>query len=595
MKQIIKLTAASTAILALCLAGGLSACGGAQDGETSQEQTPQTGPYQLRQTLYYGGDIITMEGDSPQYVDAVVEREGQIVYVGDMKGAMEKYSGKAREVNLAGKTMLPGFIDGHGHMVSAGTMGLVANVMPPPDGPGKDFDSLVKTTKDWAASKQGQYMIGKLGWIVANGYDDSQLTEQDHPTKEVLDRISTDLPVLFMHQSGHLGVVNSKALEMLNFTKDTPDPKEGVARRDKEGNPTGVMEEQAFFNMAGAAFAKMDADIGRESLKKAQALYAGFGYTTAQSGRTTADTTAVLEQAARDGSIYLDIVSYPDIRWNPGAVKPEFYNHEQRYNNGYRVGGVKLTLDGSPQGKTAWLTKPYHVPPTGRNADYVGYPIMDDETAKKFITQAYENKWQLICHTNGDAAIDPYIHVIRDVQKTHNYPDHRTTVIHGQTLRKDQIPDLVELGMLPSFYSAHTFYWGDWHVKSVLGHPRADYISPGRDAIDAGLTMTSHHDAPVIPPKAMRVLDAPINRVTRSGVVLGPDQRITPYEGLKTITEWAARQYFEEDTKGTLSEGKLADFVILEKNPLKVDPLTIHDIKVEMTIKEGETVFPLKK
>ncbi len=168
---------------------------------------------------------------------------------------------------------------------------------------------------------------------------------------------------------------------------------------------------------------------------------------------------------------------------------------------------------------------------------------------------------------NGDAAIDQYIRAIDLAQKSYNYPDHRTVLIHGQTLRKDQIPDLVRQQLIPSLFPMHTFYWGDWHLNSVLGDPRASYISPMRDVLYAGLIPTSHHDAPVTFPNSMRVLDATVNRITRSGKILGPDQRVSVYEGLKTLTEWAAYQYFEEKSKGTLTPGKLADFVILDKNP----------------------------
>ncbi|RUM73501.1 MAG: amidohydrolase, partial [Sulfurovum sp.] len=178
--------------------------------------------------------------------------------------------------------------------------------------------------------------------------------------------------------------------------------------------------------------------------------------------------------------------------------------------------------------------------------------------------------------------------------KKYNYSDHRSIIIHGQTIRKDQILRAAKLNVDASLFPMHTFYWGDWHVESVLGHPRADYISPMVDAIKAGLNVTSHHDAPVTFPKSMRVLDATVNRVTRSGYILGPDQRLSPFDGLRTLTTWAAYQYFEEDSKGTLSIGKLADLVILDKNPLKIDPMQIHTIKVVEAIKEGKSVYTLK-
>lgn len=541
--------------------------------------------------LYYGGDILTMEGEKPHYEEALVESEGRIVYLGSLAKAREKFD-NLQNKDLQGKTLLPGFLDAHSHMYNTGLIAQLANLLPPPDGPGANFNSLVTTTKKWMESAEGKFIIGKFGWVLANGYDDSQLSEKQHPTNDVLDKISSKYPVLIMHQSGHLASVNSKALEVGGYTKDTKDPKGGVIRRLADNSPNGVLEEAAFFNLLLPIIAtKSDAEVQQRSIELAQLEYAKNGYLTAQDGRTTADATSALERAARDKSLFIDVVSYPDIVWNKSAVKPEFYNSDRSYVNRYRIGGVKLTLDGSPQGKTAWLSSHYHTPPEGKPLDYKGYPIMSDEMAIKHINTAFKNKWQIIAHTNGDAAIDQYIKAIKVAKKSYGYDDHRSVMIHGQTLRKDQIPDLVDLGILPSLFPMHTFYWGDWHVESVLGHPRADYISPSRDVVEAGLTVTSHHDAPVTFPNSMRVLDATVNRITRSGKVLGPDQRLTPYEGLKTLTQWAAIQYFEETSKGTLAEGKLADFVILSNNPLKVEPLTIKDIKIVQSIKEGHVVY----
>ncbi len=544
-------------------------------------------------TIYHNGDIITMEGDQPQYAEAIVQREGKIVFVGSKKEALEKFKDKAKEVDLKGKTMLPGFIDGHGHMYNTGLMSLFANVMPAPDGPGKNFDSVVKTVKDWMETENGKFIIKKFGWVIANGYDDSQLEEKAHPTADILDKITTEYPVIIMHQSGHLATFNNKALELGDYNKDSKDPKGGHIQKDAKGLPNGVMEEAAFFNFfLPISEEKSDDELKIKAVVSGQKQYAKYGYTTAQEGRSTTDNTDALEKAAKAGDCFIDIVSYPDIAWNKKAAEGDYYSAERKYKNHYRVGGVKLSLDGSPQGKTAWLTKPYFHPPHGQVADYCGFPQRTQEESDTFVKTAFENNWQILCHTNGDAATDRFLQSIeKALQETENNNDHRAVIIHGQTMRKDQIKKAKELGVSISFYPAHTFYWGDWHVESVLGHPRADYISPCRDAIDEGIIITSHHDAPVIPPSAMRVLDAPVNRVTRSGKVLGPDQRITVYEGLQALTTWAAHQHFEENTKGTLTEGKLADFVVLDKNPLKIDPKNIHNIQVVETIKEGKSVY----
>ena len=380
----------------------------------------------------------------------------------------------------------------------------------------------------------------------------------------------------------------------MGYNAQTKDPSGGSLRRDKEGNPTGVLEEAAFFKVLIPLMAKVDDEMSSKMIKKGQEKYAKNGYLTAMSGRTTVEQLAALKVAAKNNEFYLDVVAYPDIALGTDYIDGKDYSPSHEYKNRFRIGGVKLTLDGSPQGKTAWLTQPYLVPPTGQKNGYKGNPIMSDEEAIGFVKTAFKKHWQIHCHTNGDAAIDQYIKAVDAAEKEFGYPDHRTVMIHGQTLRKDQIPDLVRLKIYPSLFPMHTFYWGDWHVESVLGEPRASYISPCKDVLKAGLTITTHHDAPVTFPNSMRVLDAAVNRVTRSGKILGADQRLTPYEALKTLTDWAAFQYFEENTKGTITKGKLADFVILDKNPLKVDPMTIHDIKVIESIKEGKTVYPKK-
>tara|TARA_B100001059_G_C17799329_1_gene565145 strand:- start:136 stop:1869 length:1734 start_codon:yes stop_codon:yes gene_type:complete len=560
---------------------------------TSCNQTKkETSVVEKSAIIYYNGDIITMESDEPTYAEAIVEENGIIVFVGNKDEALENYN-KANLVDLQGKTMLPAFLDGHGHFYNVGFTAMCANILPPPDGPGVDFNSIVETLNKYKETEKGKYVLEKLGWIIGNGYDDSQLAEKDHLQASYLDKVSTDVPVVIIHQSGHLASINTKGLELMGYTADTPNPDGGVIRKDSNGNPNGVLEEAAFFNMIFPVLGKIDDEMAAKCIKQGQDEYAKKGYLTAQDGRTTIEQLAALRKAADEQAYYIDVVAYPDMTLGTEEVAEGTYTPTHQYKNKFRLGGVKLTLDGSPQGKTAWLTKCYHVNPEGRTGCYEGYPIMDDDKATEYVKTAFKNKWQILCHSNGDAAIGQYIKAVGAAEKEFGYINHRTVLIHGQTLRKDQIPELVELSILPSLFPMHTFYWGDWHKESVLGEPRADYISPCRDVIDAGLTITSHHDAPVTFPNSMRVLDATVNRVTRSGKILGPDQKITPYEGLKTLTDWAAYQYFEEDRKGTLSKGKLADFVILDKNPLKIDPMQIHDIKILKSIKEGKTVYEL--
>ena len=216
---------------------------------TSCNQTKkETSVVEKSATIFYNGDIITMESDEPTYAEAIVEENGIIVFVGNKDEALGNYN-KANLVDLQGKTMLPAFLDGHGHFYNVGFTAMCANILPPPDGPGVDFNSVVETLNKYKETEKGKYVLEKLGWIIGNGYDDSQLTEKDHLQASDLDKVSTDVPVVIIHQSGHLASINTKGLELMGYTADTPDPDGGVIRKDSNGNPNGVLEEAAFFNI----------------------------------------------------------------------------------------------------------------------------------------------------------------------------------------------------------------------------------------------------------------------------------------------------------------------------------------------------------
>jgi predicted amidohydrolase YtcJ len=540
--------------------------------------------------LYFNGQILTMEGSAPEYAEALVEQDGRIAFVGSLSAARRAFPAAVRR-NLHGQTLLPGFVDSHGHIYLAGLLLSMANVLPQPDGTAKDFDDLVKITREWMASDVGKAFIRTFGWVLANGYDHTMLREGEHPTADVLDRITTDYPVLMLHQSGHLATLNHKGLEEAGFGKDTPDPVGGVIRRGSDGAPNGVIEESVVTQVGNPILSRVNSDINALAVERGQDLYIRYGFTTAEEARAYPSASASLEQAARDRKLRIDVISYPDIAANVEAMESAFWRPDRQYTHRYRIGGAKISLDGSPQSKTAWLTHPYHVVPPHTDAGYRGYPAMADDKALAYFNLAAGKGWQIICHANGDAAIDQCLNSIEAAQRLHPNPEHRSVVVHGQMMRADQVKRMKFLGALPSFFSAHTFYWGDYHRESTLGSPRAERISPTRDALDAGLTLTTHHDAPVIAPNAMRIVDATVNRTTRSGVVLGPEQRLTPFEALKAVTIWGAVQHFEEAEKGSLAAGKRADFAILSENPLLVPPARINTISVIATIKDGQAIY----
>lgn len=537
--------------------------------------------------LYHGGEILTMESDKPVYVQALVEQAGEIVFVGDKSTAVSLFS-DASLVDLQGKTLLPGFIDGHGHVHAVGFQATSANLLPSPDGKGDSVEAIVELLKEYGENPENKGFIETAGWIIGFGYDDAQLDR--YPTADDLDRVSKDVPVVIVHTSGHLSVVNNKGLEVSGINAASTDPAGGVIRRKKGSKqPNGILEETAHFQVLFPLMGALDDKTQDQMLLKGQEAYASFGYTTAQEGRATAKGLDAMMRAANKNELLLDVVAYADMSGNEEYLASEFASNA--YQNQFRIAGVKLNLDGSPQGKTAWLTHPYHVVPDGLEAEYKGYPSFTDEQAADLVTKAFEHDWQILVHANGDAAIDQYINSIDIATKKHGNRDRRPVLIHGQTLRKDQIQKLVDLKIFPSLFPMHTFYWGDWHAESVLGQPRADFISPTKSVLDAGLKFTSHHDAPVARPNSFRVIDATVNRTTRSGKILGPTERVSVYVALKAMTEWAAYQHFEEGQKGTLTKGKVADLIILDRNPLKIKKADLQSIEVIETIKAGNTVF----
>lgn len=533
--------------------------------------------------IYLNGTILTINDTLPT-AEAVAVKDGKILAVGPEVEVLKTVGESTKKINLAGKTMLPGFVDSHGHTYIIGLQATTANLLPPPDGAGKDIASLQALLTDWAANNEEA--VNKVGWIAGFGYDDSQLTEQRHPTRDDLDKVSKDLPVIIIHQSGHLGVANSKALDIAGVTAETKDPNGGVFRR-KEGSqePNGVLEEYAFFYLVSKLAANFDNDINDALVEEGAKLVASFGYTTAQEGRAIGPGLEAMKRVADSGRLAIDLVAYPDVL-EVDNIKPAMH-----YTNNYRIGGVKLTIDGSPQGKTAWLTEPYFVVPKGQPKDYRGYAAIDEKTTNEAVEKAFANGWQILCHSNGDAATDRFIHAIRLAKKKYPDVDNRPVLIHGQVLREDQVEQLKELGIFPSLFPMHTFYWGDWHRESVLGPERAENISPTGWVLERNMMFGSHHDAPVALPDSMRVLSATVTRTSRSGRVLGPEHRVPVATALKALTIWPAWQHFEEDSKGTIEVGKLADFVILSDNPLTVQQDQIDDLKVLETIKEGNSIY----
>ncbi len=546
---------------------------------------------QTADSIWSGGPIITMN-DKAMRAEAVAVAGGKILAVGKRSEVMKLKGPATQMIDLKGQTLVPGFVDAHGHIVLGGLQALSANLLAPPDGEVRDIASLQQTLRDWV--QKNTAAVEKVKFIIGFGYDNAQLKELRHPTKEELDAISKDLPILIVHQSGHLATVNSAMLKAMGYDANTKDPAGGVIQR-KPGTtePNGTLEETALFAAAPVVLG----GVGPEGLKifaiEGAKLWARFGYTTAEEGRTVPPVVEALKQVAAEGGFANDVNAYPDVLVDRAYIKA---NQSPTYTNRFRVAGAKLTIDGSPQGFTAWRDRPYFKPVGNYPQGYSGYAAASAEEVMSAVQWAGENGIQIITHANGERASDMLISAHRAAQA--RFPQAkslRPVLIHGQFLREDQLDSYKALGVIPSLFPMHTFYWGDWHLDHTVGPQAGLNISPTGWAKKRGMIFSSHHDAPVAFPDSMRVLDATVTRRARgSGRIVGPDQRVDVITALKAMTIWPAYQHFEEKTKGSLEPGKLADFAILSKDPTAVVPTTIADIKVTETVKEGKTIFRLE-
>ncbi len=518
----------------------------------------------MKQTLYYGGDILTLE--QGLYTEAVLVRDGRIAAVGG-RSELELAAGRDIElVNLGGRTMLPGFLDAHSHITSlARSLGMLSL-----EG-AVDFSEVIAALR---AFKEKQ-ALSPGDWVIGFGYDHNFLAEKRHPDKMVLDQAIPDHPVMITHASGHMGCLNSMALTLLGITADTPSPEGGLIGRLADGRePSGYLEETAFTAIA--------TKVGMPSqerllcqLEQAQQVYLKNGITTAQEGLAKAGEWSLLQALSEQNKLKLDVVSYFDMREN--APLPEW---GADYRNRLRVGGYKLFLDGSPQGRTAWMSAPY----LGGEPGDCGYPIYTDKQLMGYLQKAVSERKQLLVHCNGDAAAEQLLRCWRAA--ANGVQNLRPVMIHAQLVREDQLREMAKLGMIASFFVDHTYFWGDIHIEN-FGAARAQRISPARTALQEGVVATFHQDSPVILPNMLMTIWSAVNRVSKEGQDMGKSERLTPLEAVRAVTINTAYQYFEEERKGSIRVGKLADFVILDRNPLKVDPEELRELRVLQTIKEG--------
>ena len=559
-------TATRAALVALLLASGGAAC---------SDPDPDV--------IFFGANVITMAEDTAR-AEALAVRRDEIIAVGTT-AELDALAGPATQrVDLGGRTVVPGFIDAHSHLDLAGQMGFtLADLRPPPIGTFSDVPSIQRALRRQLKS------AGPDEWIVGSGYDDTLLREKRHLTRTDLDAVSATRPIVALHVSLHIAVANSTALALAGIDASTPQPTGGVIRKDPDtGQPTGVLEEAAMARVLSRMPPRPRA-VRTEALGRGIGKYARQGITTAQDGATDLETIEVLMELDRRGRLPVRVVMFPRAEIALRMMAGDFVL-DVTASDRLTLGAVKIIGDGSIQGYTGYLREPYHVPPADDPA-YRGFPAMPPAVLTGLVRDLYDGGFQVAIHANGDAAIDDALHAIEVAQAAFPRADDRPILIHAQMSRPDQLDRMAALGAVPSFFVLHTYYWGNRHRDVFMGPERAARMSPLHSARDRGLRFTIHTDAPVVPMEPLRLLWSAVNRVSTTGDVIGPDERIGPEAALRAMTLDAAYAYFKEDAIGSLEPGKKADFVVLSADPTTVDPMTIDQIQVLRTVVGGETVF----
>ncbi|MDG2046824.1 MAG: amidohydrolase [Halioglobus sp.] len=531
---------------------------------------------------FINGNVFTMDDDNA-VVEALSTRGELIEAVGSTDAIMALVDDDTEVIDLQGRTVLPGFIDAHGHFPGSGLRVVAADLNSPPIGNNKTMAEVMTALRGQAEK------TAPGDWVSGFGYDDTLLVEQRHPTRAELDEVSMEHPVVAMHISGHMLVANSMALEQVGITAATPNPEGGViGRLPNSQEPNGLLEETA--RMAVMRQMQDISLVDTYRLMKAAANeYLAAGVTTAQSGGVSSGLATGLSWFSKLGVVPQRLVVFPFAEEFSETLLNGEYAPADFSGDKLLMGPIKIVADGSIQGFTGYLSDPYYTPYQGDD-NYRGYPSVTRERLFEQVQALHKAGYQIAIHGNGDQSIEDILDAFEAAQTVYPVDDPRMILIHSQMAREDQIARMRELGVTPSFFTAHTWYWGDRHRDIFMGPERAAVMSPSRWALDYGVRFSSHLDTPVTPMLPLQAVWSQVHRITYDGDVLGPEQRIGVMDALRAVTIDAAWQIFQEDNRGSLEPGKYADIIVLSGSPLD-DAMAMRDLVVERTLIGGATVY----
>ena len=539
-----------------------------------------------------GGRVVTVN-PRDEVAEAVAVWGGRIAAVGAARDLAGLIGPRTEVLRLRGETVLPGFIDPHNHFMLYGLWLDGVNCKSPLN---RTVDDILGRVREKAASTPSG------SWIVGFGVEDSGLEERRFPTRDELDRAAPGHPVYLKHRSGHAAVANSLALDAAGITDQTPQPPGGHMDRDATGRLTGVLREKS----AAAPIEKIlpvpTRDRMKEGVITAGRLYASAGITSVHDAGAEArpDTYRAYHEAVAEGRLHQRV--YAMIWGWPGNHL--YLEKDLGLRTGFgderlRLGAVKLFVDGSIQVFTCAFYDPYITLDTdSTRANPRGVLQLTPNELNDLVVEAHAKGFQVALHAQGDYGIDVALDAIQYAMWKYPRPDPRHRIEHCQCVTPEGLRRMRRLGVIGSFYPHHSWYWADRHISTFIGEERASRMNPMKSAMRAGVVTVAHSDAPiaaigdpVFGAEPLFGIWCAVNRTTRAGKVIGPEERITPMEGIRAFTINAAYASFEERLKGSIEPGKLADLVVLDRDPCAVDPWEIRDVQVLRTIIGGRTVF----
>lgn len=540
-------------------------------------------------TLLTNANVITLDAKGTR-AGSVALKDGRIVGIWASKnppaGAINETT-DSKMIDVNGATLIPGFIDTHNHLqMYAETLAQVNCT------PQKNLS--IKGIQQSLQEKVAQTPPGE--WVLGYGYDDTSLEEQRHPTRYDLDEIAPNHPVFIRHISGHLAVANSLALEKAGVQDDETDPAIGHFGRDANGKVNGVLYEFGPMEVLQAVIPEYSTEKKLALLDRAVQDYLAQGITTntdAAVGLNGPNELALYYEAANQNinPLRMQLMIMHDC-FRTGSQFENYTADEvneeliQKSNGKIRLDSAKLFQDGSIQGLTGALRKPYHLNPE------VKVPLnFPQDGFNEEVRNLHERGFRIAIHGNGDRAIGSIIDAFEYAISSSEKRDHRHRIEHVQTATIEDLDRMQALNIASSFFINHVYYWGDRHKQIFLGPERANRLNPIADAMKRDLLFTLHSDCPITPISPLFSVWAAVNRVTKNGEILGPDQRCDVETALKSMTIYGAKLNFDEDNTGSIEIGKAADFAILDASPFDVDPMDIKDINVLATIINGEIVY----